>query len=198
MESFITRKFASNHASHLSSEKFVASGCWALLNVLASAFIVILKHDICQGISKHRRFVADVVDKAFSSTDTDIEEYFYSAGDHWEVKSLMEYLYYVAGCHAHSIKEAIIRRRDGLRELIWNVHSNIIIGKDIADGNEILIQKVERVEVFDVRVYLSWLIFVCVADGICLHGNIYIGNAGDDGLWSDNPCLHRFIVNSKF
>ena len=97
MERLIIREFASSNADRISSEKFLPSGCQALLNVLTSAFNSILKHDMCQGVTMQDRSVAGVVSKAFSSTDADIEACFASAGDAREVRSLMECLYYVAG-----------------------------------------------------------------------------------------------------
>lgn len=100
---------------------------------------------MCHGVSKHGR---SVVDKAFSLKDVDTDACFSSVGYCQEVKSLMECLYYVAGWYAHSIKKAIIRRRVGLNELMGDVHSNIIVDKDVAREMGMSIQKVEQVELF--------------------------------------------------
>ena len=51
IERITIKDFASTHAGRISSDEFVASGCRALLNVLASSFMSHLKHDMCQGIS---------------------------------------------------------------------------------------------------------------------------------------------------
>ena len=80
----------------------------------------------------------------------DIEKYFGELGEGnlWSVKSLKECLYYVAGWHAHAIKKASMRRRDGLKELMCTVYDNIVIDKDIAANLGMPLQKVERVELF--------------------------------------------------
>ena len=93
---------------------------------------ICIRHDMCHGISKHGRSVADVVNKAFSITDADVDACFSGVGDCREVKYLMECLYYVAGWHAHSVKNASIRRRAGLKELMGDMYSNIVFAKDIA------------------------------------------------------------------
>ena len=162
MERLIVREFASSNAGLISSDQFVASSCQALLNILASAFLSMLKHDMCQGVSTHDSTVADVVDNAFSVTDQDIERCFSNVGDNREVKSLMECLYYVAGWHAQSIKKASIRRREGLRELMCNVYNNIVVGKGEAAKMGMPIQKVERVELFGGLKYVCHAYFLFV------------------------------------
>jgi len=114
MERSVIREFSTANAPRISSEEMVKSNCQALLNVLASSFMSLLNHDMCQGIKSQNATVSDVVDKAFSLTDTAIEECFVGVGNQGEIKSLMECLYYVAGWYAHSIKKASIRRREGL------------------------------------------------------------------------------------
>jgi len=97
MERLVIRVFATANAPRISSEEWVKSNCQALLNVLASLFMSLLKHDMCQGITSQNATVSDVVDKAFSLTDTAIKECFVSVGNQREAKSLMECLYYVVG-----------------------------------------------------------------------------------------------------
>ena len=162
MERCLIHGFASGYAHQFASDKIAACVCQALLSILASAFIGILKHDMCHGVSKHGRSVADVVDKAFSMTDADVNACFSGVGDCREVKSLMECLYYVAGWHAYSIKKASIRRRAALKELMGDVYSNIIVAKDIAREMGMPIQKVERVELFGGLKYVcrNYFLFV--------------------------------------
>ena len=64
MEWLIIREFSSSNADCISSDKFVPSGCQALLNVLVSV--------ICQGVTMQDCSVAGMVSKAFLSTDIDI------------------------------------------------------------------------------------------------------------------------------
>ena len=53
-----------------------------------------------------------MVNTFFLLPDVKIEACFTSAGDHREVRLLMEFLYYVASWHAHLIKRASIRRQE--------------------------------------------------------------------------------------
>ena len=81
MERIVIREFAAANDPHISSEEIVKSDCQALLNVLASLCMSILKYDMCQGFTSQNSTVSDVVNKAFSLTDNDIEECFASAGE---------------------------------------------------------------------------------------------------------------------
>lgn len=49
MERFVIKEFASANAHRLCCDQFIASGCQAILNVLAYDFVGILRHDMCQG-----------------------------------------------------------------------------------------------------------------------------------------------------
>ena len=130
MERVVVREFTSTHAPNISSDKFIASLCQALLNVLSTVFILILKHDMCQGVTLQHRSMLDLVDRSFTMADNHIESCFDGAGDCKATKSLRECLYYVAEWHARTIKKASVRRRDCLRELMSTVYSNIIFEKN--------------------------------------------------------------------
>ena len=148
MERVAVREFASTHAGYFASDDFDKDLCKELLNVLGSVFITLLKHDMCQGVTAQHRSVLDVVQKAFMMPDEEVNDYFASLGDMKATKSLNECLYYVAGWHAHTIKKAGDRRREGVREFMATVYSNILIEKEKAGMTKMPIQKVERVELF--------------------------------------------------
>ena len=93
MERLVVREFASSHAAHICSVSFLASSCQAPLNILASAFISILKHDMCRGVSSDDHSISGVVDETFTISDVEIEESFRGVGDCLEIRSLLECLY---------------------------------------------------------------------------------------------------------
>ena len=150
MERHYVRQFASTQAPFFTSRQIVVYECQSLLNVLCSSFVSLLKHEMCRGVTQQSTTVTEVIDRAFSMANEDIEQHFAGLvdGDSRSVKSLKECLYYVAGWHAHSIKKASAIRSGTLEEVLCTVFNNIIVDKDIATQLEMPIQKVERVELF--------------------------------------------------
>ena len=79
--------FPATHASDISSDTFASPKCQILLHVLCTAFISLMKHDMCQGVSQNGRSVSDVVNKAFTTTDIDIEASFMLVAGSQKVKN---------------------------------------------------------------------------------------------------------------
>ena len=158
------REFATAHAKYFSSDSIGFHQCLALINVLCSAFISLLKHDMCQGISHRDISVAGIINKAFSVAEDSIELCFSSfcIGSDKSAQSLRESLYYVAGWHAHTLQKASVRRRDVLRSLLISLYNTIDVGKDRADKECMPIQKFERVELFGGLKYVSRAYFIFI------------------------------------
>ena len=134
MERSVVNKFITTHAVHISSDAYSTPRSQALLHVLCTAFIELVKHDMCKGITQQCYSIIDVVNKAFLMADADIHNYFATlgAGNRKLTKSLLEFIYYIAGWHAHALKKASVRRRRSLRELMCTVFENATTGKDVA------------------------------------------------------------------
>ena len=86
---------------------FMYSKCQALLNMLGSTFILILKHDVRQGIIRQLSTMVEVVSRVFLVKDDETDTYFaiLGTGDDRFTKSLKECFYYVALLYAHFYKK---------------------------------------------------------------------------------------------
>ena len=174
LEHKATNEFAIAHAATISSPVFTISRCKALLIVLASAFISILKNDMCQGTSQQGGSVSDVVNAAFSSSDSDIDNCFDRLDTNQKsILSIKESLYYVAGWHAYTIDKASKRRRSGLKSIMSTVYSNVIIGKEKAKEDNLPFQKVETVELFGGLKYVSREYFMFILRMECVFMDIF-------------------------
>ena len=80
MERVSIRDFATANAACMSSSMIRKFDCQALLNVLATSFVSILKHDMCKGGSRSDNLVFNVVNRAFTMEHVDIDAYFGGLG----------------------------------------------------------------------------------------------------------------------
>ena len=107
MEQGVIRVFIPAQAIFILSDSVGIDQCSVLLSVLCSAFVSLLKHDMCEGTAYHSHSITDMVNRAFSVADNNIKLCFSSfcVGGNISSRSLRESLYYVAGWHASTIQK---------------------------------------------------------------------------------------------